>query len=271
MPAINLARLKIQAVRLSEKFNQPEAFIHDLNELLDFYTNRTIRATQIATRFSLPTYSTPAPVLRHIQAELVPLIENHPFEAFVLTDALWEAGSLESRLLAASLLGNIPLAQTMTTLENMPDRLAQSTDKEVRTALLTEGFARLRREDPEAFLFLLEEWLESPRNPLRVWGLQALIPMLTDPLFENLPTVFRILRPAIRSAGPGTQLELRDCLAALENVSPIETLAYLRETIRDNPPVLMLRTLQRILPGLPHDLHLGLKEMLRQQGGKGKE
>jgi len=36
MPAINLARLKTQAARLSEKFSEPEAFIRELNELLDF-------------------------------------------------------------------------------------------------------------------------------------------------------------------------------------------------------------------------------------------
>ena len=103
MPAINLARLKIQAVHLSEKFSQPEAFVHALDELLDFYTNRTIRATQIAQRLSLPTYHTPSPVLRQIQGELAPLAEAHPLEAISLINALWKSGSLESRLLAAFL------------------------------------------------------------------------------------------------------------------------------------------------------------------------
>lgn len=54
MPAINLARLKTQASRLSEKFDKPEAFVHDLNEMLDYYTNRTLRSTQTAQQFSSP-------------------------------------------------------------------------------------------------------------------------------------------------------------------------------------------------------------------------
>jgi hypothetical protein len=266
MPAINLARLKIQASRLSEKFNEPEAFVRVFNETLDYYTNRTIRSTQIAMRFSLPTFRTPPPVLRQIQGELEPLAEIHPLEAVALTNALWKAGSLESRLLAASLLGNIPLAQSTPTLIRLPEWLAQSTDKQILTALLTDAFARLRTENPEALFTLLEDWLKSSRFSLRIWGLRALIPILTDPKFENLPAIFQILKPAILSAGPTTQLELQACLATLEHVSPTETLAYLREIISDHPSPLMLRTLRRVLVGLSPDLQSGLRELLRENG-----
>ena len=225
MPAINLAQLKTQAARLSEKFSEPDAFVRDLNELLDYYTNRTIRATQIAQRLSLPTYLTPAPVLRQIQAELVSTGRDPSrSKPVALIKSLWKAGSLESRLLAAYLLGSIPLTQAFSTLTRLPDWLAQSTDKEIRTALLTDAFARLRRENPEALFSLLEDWLKSPRNSLQVWGLQALIPILTDPHFENLPAVFRILKPAIRSAGPVTQLELQACLVTLEQGLPVQRL-----------------------------------------------
>ena len=264
MPAINLAQLKTQAARLSEKFTEPEAFIHDLNELLDFYTNRTIRSKQIIQRLSLPTFRTPAPVLRQIQAELVPWAGAHPTEAIILTNALWKAGSLEARLLAAFLLGTIPPAQAIPSLTNLPNWLAQSTDKEIRTALLTDAFTRLRRENPEAFFILLEDWLNSPLNSLQVMGFRALIPMLTDPQFENLPAVFRILKPALRSTGPFTQQELQACLDTLGQVSLTETLAFLREITSQDPPPLMLKTFRRILAGLSPELQSGLREMLRK-------
>jgi hypothetical protein len=265
MPAINLSRLKTQAARLSEKFSDPEAFIRDLNELLDYYTNRTIRATQVAQRLSLPTYHAPAPVLRQILVELVSLAGTQPELAAALVDALWEAGSLETRLLAASLLGSLPLAQALPALARLPGWLAQSTDKEIRTALLTNALARLRQENPEGFFSLLEDWLKSSRNSLQVWGLQALIPILTVPGFENLPAVFRILKPAVCSAGPVTQLELQACFATLEQVSLTETLAFLREIISDNPSPLMVRTIRRILPGLSPEFQAGLRKMLRAQ------
>jgi hypothetical protein len=263
MPAINLSQLKTQAARLSEKFSEPDAFIRDLNELLDYYTNRTIRARQVAQRLALPTYHTPAPVLRQIQAELVSMAGIHPEQANALIESLWEAGSLESRLLAASLLGSIPLDRALPSLASLPGWLAQSTDKEIRTALLTDALARLRRENPEGFFSLLEDWLKSPRNSLQVWGLQALIPILTDPKFENLPAVFRILKPAVLSAGPVTQLDLQACLATLEQVSRTETLAFLREIVSDDPSPLMVRTIRRILPALSPDIQAGLRKMLR--------
>jgi hypothetical protein len=263
MPAINLAQLKTKAVLLSEKFSEPDSFIHDLNELLDFYTNRTIRSTQIVQRLSLPTYHTPAPVLRQIQAEMVTLAQTYPLEAIALSNALWKAGFLESRLLAASLIGNTPPAQAIPALAHLPEWMAQSTDKVIRTALVNDAFARLRRENPEALFILLEDWLKSPHKSLQTLGLQALIPVLTDPQFENLPAVFRILKPVFSFAGPAIQMELKDCLSALATVSPIETLAFLREMMSNNPAPLLLRTLRRIQAGFPPELQSGLREMLR--------
>jgi hypothetical protein len=265
MPAIDLARLKTQAARLAEKFAEPQAFLLALNELLGYYTNRTIRATQIAQRLSLPTYRTPPPVLRQIESELVFLAEKQPEQAITLSAVLWEADSLESRLLAAFLLGSIPSGPAILALARLPAWLAQSTDKEIRTALLTDAMTRLRRERPEAFFSILEGWLGSAQSALQIWGLQALIPLLQDPQFENLPAVFRILRQAILAAVPATQLDLQACLSALEHVSLTETTAYLREIIQSNPEPLMLRIFRRILPGLSPELQEALRETLREQ------
>ena len=235
MPAIDLARLKIQAARLAEKFGEPQAFLRALNELLGYYTNRTIRAAQIAQRLSLPTYHTPRPVLRQIESELAVLAENQPDEAIALSEALWEAGSLESRLLAAYLLGNIPSDQAILALTRLPAWLNQSTDKEIRTALLNRCPGSAAPGKTGAFFSILEGWLGSSQSALQIWGLQALIPLLQDPQFENLPAVFRILRPAILAVDPATQLDFQACLAALERVSLTETTAFLREIIRGNP------------------------------------
>ncbi len=268
MPAIELARLKIQAARLAEKFGEPGAFLRDLDEMLGFYTNRTMRAAQIAQRLSVPTYRTPRPVLRQIESELCPLAEERPGEAITLAGALWEANSLETRRLAAFLLGSLPSAQALSALARLPTWLNQSTDKEVRIALLTNAMARLRREKPEAFFSILEGWLGSSQPGLQVWGMQALIPLLQDPQFENLPAVFRILRPAILVLGPATQLDFQACLAALERVSLTETVAYLREIIQSNPEPMMLRIFRRILPALSQELQEALHASLREQSGQ---
>jgi hypothetical protein len=263
MPAIDLSRLKLQAARLSEKFGDPPAYVHELLEILDYYTNRTIRSTQVAQHLSLSTYRTPKPVLRQIEKELEPLANARPAEAVTLTAALWEVASLETRLLAARLLGMIPPAQAMPGFTRLPDWLGQSSDKEIQQALLVDAMQRLRRENTEAYFILLEDWLKSNRSGTQIWGLNALVPLLSEPGFENLPAVFRILQPAIRAASPATQLDLQTCLVALSRVSITETLYFLREILGAKPSPMMLRTLRRILPALPEDLQSGLREALR--------
>jgi len=267
MPAIDLSRLKTQTALLSEHFGDPDAFVRVLDELLDFYTNRTIRTAQITQRFALPTYHTPKAVLRQIGLELATQAESHPSEAIALTDALWKKQSLEAHLLAARLLGLIPPALAMPGLTRLPSWLSQSTDDLVRKALLTEALERLRHENPEALFLLLEDWLKSPRAALQVWGLRALIPLLNQPAFENLPAVFRILRPTLERAGPSTQLELQECLDALARVSVTETVFFLGELLHGSKPhPLMLRTLRRMLPALSPALQSGLREALRDLG-----
>lgn len=265
MPAIDLARLKLQAARLVENFSNPPAFIHELHEMLELYTNRTMRASQVAKRLSLPTYHTPIPVLRQIERELAPLAQRLPQKGVLLANGLWKDGSLESRLLAARLTGMLPPADAMPILGRLPDWLAQSTDKEIRQALLTDAFARIRRENPEAFFILLEEWLKSPRPTWQVWGMQALIPLLNDPDFQNLPAVFRILRPTLLAAGPATQLDLQACLTALERVSLTETTFYLREILAANPSAMLLRTARRMMPAFSPELQNALREFLREK------
>ena len=271
MPAINLARLKTQTARLSDHFGQPEIFLHDLQEVLDFYTNRTMRTSQVVRRLSLPTYHTPVPVMRQIERELLPLAEAQPTESVNLVYALWDAGSLETRLLAGRLLGMIPTTQAVPAFSHLPEWLVKSTDIQVRQALLVDAFARVRRDNPDVFFLLLEDWLKSERADLQMWGLQALIPLLQEPGFENLPAVFRILRPAVRNASPTTQLDLQACLTALEQVSLTETLIFLREILNADPTPNFLRILQRILPAFSPKMQTGLRESLHARGSQEEE
>ena len=265
MPAIDLARLKTQAARLAEKFDDPEVFQRDLNELLGFYTNHTLRTSQTTRRLSVPAFRTPRPVLRQIESELILFAENQPEKSVTLTNLLWELNSLESRLLAAFLLGRIPSETALPALGRLSTWLNQSIDQEIRIALVTSALMRVRQENPQAFFAILEGWLASPQTTSQIWGMQALIPLLQDPQFENLPAVFRILRPAVLAAGPVTQLELQACLAALERVSTTETISFLRDILLANPRPMMLRIIRRILPALSEDLQAALRELLREQ------
>ena len=148
MPAIDLARLKKQTAHLADLFDQPSNFLREHREILDHYVNRTLRSQGVAPYSVLPTYRTPVVVLRQIETELGPVAEKQPILALELADALWDEGWLETRLLAAFLLGRIPPQE-----ERLLARLTAWTqavrDPNVRAALLTTSLTRLRKETPD--------------------------------------------------------------------------------------------------------------------------
>lgn len=109
MPAIDLTRLRKQATRLADFFFLPDEFMKHLREILEFYVNYTLRTVEnVAPGSNLKTYRTPPAVLTQIQNELRLKAEENPHFALELADLLWDEGALETRLLAAYLLGRIP-------------------------------------------------------------------------------------------------------------------------------------------------------------------
>jgi len=262
MPAIDLARLKKQTAHLTDLFDQPAAFLREHREILDYYVNRTLRSQGVAPSSVLPTYRTPTVVLRYIETELGPIAEQHPIRALELADTLWDEGWLETRLLAAFLLGRIPPQE-----ERLLARLTAWThavrDPNVRAALLTTSLTRLRQETPDLFLILVREWLHPARK--RMWsnGIQALVPLIASAEFDNLPPIFEIIRPILRVSPGALQFDIQDLLVALYQKSPDETLYFIQQILESTKSALPSVTLRRMLPDLPGDLQTHLREIIR--------
>jgi hypothetical protein len=263
MPAIDLARLKKQCAQLADLFNRPDEFVRALHGMLDFYVNRSLREVDsVAPASVLNTYRTPPVILKHIETELTPLATANPTQALELADQLWDEGWLEMRLLAASLLGRIPPRE-----ERLLPRLTawtmQVRDPSVRAALLTTSLVRLRRETPDQFLLLVSEWLNPERQ--RMWsnGIQALIPLIEDPEFHNLPPVFEMLAGIVETAPGALQTDFVDLFQALHRVSPTETAYFLRQVLANSPTPITATTFRRISPSLPRDLTNAIRELVK--------
>lgn len=267
MPAINLAQLKKQTARLAELFDQPEPFLKELREVLEFYVNRTLRQRDIAPESTLETYRTPKPVLRHIESALAPLARQNPEAALELADALWDAGYLETRLLAAFLLGQIP-PQEEHLLARLTAWTQQVRDPNVSASLLTQSLVRLRQETPERFLSLVGEWMYPSRE--RFWsnGIQALLPLIADPNYENLPPVFEILDPVFAKAPLRLQNEMKEMLLALYEASPSETIHFIKSVVERAQNPKLETMLRRIAPDFPQPLREAILPLLRRGTGQ---
>lgn len=262
MPAIDLARLRKQAARLADFFFVPEEFLKHLHEILDFYVDRTLRKAESAAPGSnLSTYRTPPMILRQIESGLAEVAAEYPSAALDLADLLWDQGYLETHLLAAFLLSRLP-PQEDRLLARLTAWTQQVRDPNVSAALLTTSLARLRKETPMQFLELIREWLH-PARP-RTWsnGVQALLPMIGDPDFQNLPPVLDAIEPIVEAAPAAMQSDLEDLINALYGASPTETTFFLRQilTRAENPMTAV--TLRRLSSRLPPDLISELRELL---------
>jgi len=263
MPAIDLARLRKQANRLADFFFLPEDFIHHLRNILEYYINYTMRRKEpVAPGSTLPTFRTPAVVIRHLENELNILAVENPQSALELADRLWDEGYLETRQIAAFLLGRIPPREEQL-LARLTAWTQQVRDPGVRAALLTTSLKRMRDETPEEFLVLISEWLHPARQRLWSNGIQALLPLITNPKFEKLPPIFELTRPIIEAAPGVIQTDLRDLINAYFRASEIETRFYLREILENSNNPMTVVTLRRILPGLPKELQTELLELVR--------
>lgn len=263
MAAIDLLRLRQQVARLSEFFFLPDEFVHQLHEVLEGYLNRTRRRALNVAPTTLTSYYTPPAVMRAIEQALSDLAASYPTYALELADRLWEEEVLEMRQLAAFLLGRIP-PQVEPLLARVTAWSKQVRDEPLRAKLLDFSLARLRQESPLHFLTLIGEWLHPQRPRLWAEGLQALIPLLQDERFENLPPVFTLLRPVLEAAPATLQPEIAAVLRLLFQRAPQETVFTFRRWLEENPNTELLRGLRRTFFSLSPPAQELLRGLLTQ-------
>jgi hypothetical protein len=263
MPAIDLARLRKQAARLADFFFLPDEFMKHLREMLDFYVNYTLRTKEnVAPGSNLKTYRTPPAVLTQIENEIKQNAEENPHFALELADILWDEGSLETCLLAAFLLGRIP-PQEERLLPRLTAWTQQVRDPDVRSALLSTSLTRMRKETPNQFLNLIREYFHPERS--RTWsnGIQALLPMVADTSYNNLPPILDLVEPIIEEAPSSLQNNLSDLIIALYRASANETIFLLKHILERTENPMTVITLRRISVNFPPPLQKELQELLR--------
>jgi hypothetical protein len=265
MPAIDLARLRKQAARLADFFFVPDEFIKHLHEMLDFYVNYTIRKPPVsAPVVDHQSYRTPSVVVKQIELELMHLAEKNENAdaALDLADHLWDESYLETRLLAAFLLGHIP-PQEERLLARLTAWTQQVHEEDLRAELLNSSLSRMRKEAPDKFLELIGEWLKPNRTRLWPNGIQAVISAVSDPEFTNLPPLLKIVEPVVAAAPSKLQREIEELILVLYKVSPTETSYFIRQVLITSEDPMTIITFRRISPSLPTDLKEEVREFIK--------
>jgi hypothetical protein len=260
VPAIQPARLKHQAAELALTFDQPATFVRGLEDLCEFYANRAYRpGVSGESRPSLlQAYNVPAPVLRQIQQEVIPLASAAPEAGLTLCQALWERPILEHRLLAAGVLGGLPVNPPAPIIACLRSWIESAPEEQILNALLQSGSAKLRQRRPESLLDLAESWLNRTQILNLQAGLRLLQSLADDPAYENLPAIFARIASLTRVLPSAVRPDLVSLLRALQRRSPSETAYFLRDNLQapNNPdtPWVIRQVIEQFAPEIQASL-----------------
>jgi hypothetical protein len=264
MPAIRPAILKQQSALLANEFGQPQEYLHSLHHLLDQYANRAFRSGQSGKpKPLLQAYDVPQPVLRQLLQDLEPKARQDPASALILSQGLWDEAFLETRMLAAGLLGKIPADpdQILNQLENF---LQTAGNERVISTLLDQGLVWLRQTDPEKIIERARTWLGSRSEFEQTLGLRVIQPLIAEPAYKNLPVFFKLLDPLTCEASAALRPDLVDVIEVLARRSPRETAYFLRENLGYSRCTTTAWLIRQVLPAFPEEIRNSLRERLRQ-------
>jgi hypothetical protein len=209
------------------------------------------------------SYDVPNPVIRQIVTDIQPTVSSDPASAHRLCIKLWEEPILEFRILAASILGLIPLNLNKDILHTIEVWSKDCKENLIISALTDQSLSRFREESPDDLGKIVEQWLTSTDLSQQRIGLRAVIPLLTSQNFENIPVFYKLLTPYIRIAPPQLRPDILDAIQALARLSPQETAFFLSINLEapDNPSTAWI--IRQSIDHFPEEAQNFLRSALR--------
>lgn len=274
MPAIHPPRLRQQVEELVVLYADAERFSRLLKDLFTYYGEQTIRASaQTKQTISLPSGNVPLPVLREVVNQMAPYAENAPHAVLNLSRSLWQQPLMESRQLAAMLVGKLPASQIEQTLQTVEDWAKDNHEDRLLESLAGKSLRIIEQEVPEALLERIQAWLapdddslsDSQRRNLLKLGLSALVPIASDRNFENLPRIYTLLAPHISGAPKSLRPYLLDVLLPLARRSPQEVAFILRSELTENHNPQAVWLARRTMDALPEENRERLRGLVGQR------
>jgi len=264
MPAIKLAHLRQRTAPLKEHFKQPNLVVSSIHSILDLYANRAHRSGQSGAPPPLiEAYNVPKPVRRQILKDLEPLAKDNPEEALALCDSIWEQPYFEFKLIAASLIGKIPVETPETITDRIFPWSRSCSDDRIQSALFTNGLEQLIKEDPGYLLGQIDRLLDDRDIDNQKTGLSALIAIIQSQYFDKFPELFRIINPMTKAINPEVRPFMVEVIRQLAYRTPNETAYLLRHNLNapDNPDTAWL--VRQSLHTFPKDIQENLRIALK--------
>ncbi|MFC2028548.1 DNA alkylation repair protein [Chloroflexota bacterium] len=262
MPAIDLSKLRLQVRELVNHTSNPEIFLKNLQDLLEYYRNYSLKVEQKFFGSIFSRYQTPEQVLRTIKKELGKAVTKKPDTGLELATILWNEPFFETKYLAVSLLRSIPPNSAIEIISRIPEIAENITEREKFLPELLIALNHIREEKPGQIFNVISSWLTDKDTRTQSWGLEIISRLVSRPDDENLPTVFKLLNSILLTQDPATQTELVQCIKSLYYISPSETTHFLVESIKEIKNEKTLEILSKSARRFPESLYRQIKPLL---------
>jgi DNA alkylation repair enzyme len=230
MPPIDLPRLRARTATLAEHFADPAVTATAVRQMLDDYADRSRRSSpRVASRSLGYSFKVSPPVLRAIVMALRGPAQANPAAARDAAGRLWKNGSREERRIAAELLGQVALLQPAEALALIEAWAPRIEAAETADALAEYGLGPLMRSDPARYLAEARRWVSFPLKWVRRFGLAALMPLVKDRQWDNVPGALSVVRLAMADPDGDVRRAAVAVLVGLAAKSPSEIGQFLRE------------------------------------------
>lgn len=264
MPAVHPERLQNQVNDLSEFFDQPEVFVHRLNDLLEHYSERVYRQGQSGEPEPLlSAYRIRPPVLRQIIQEINSHSDARPELILDICDQLWEQPTLECRLISVNLIGTLPVTFKEQVLTRTVRWIESDPGESLVEAILGEGLSSIRDKNPKDILDLAESWLNTEKLEVNLWGLQALVTLATYQDIDLFPQIFDFIEPYLLVTPQKLRYHISVIVAVLARRSPVETAYFLQKLLSHPESKDTAFMIRQSIDKFPDEIQLKLREALR--------
>lgn len=264
MSAVDITKLKEQCRLVAEQFGSPRSLVNAIRILFESYSDRTYQLTgSKRPSLKIPEYHLPPMVFLQVELTLSRFCEENPLTTLEVVDALWREPMMEPRQIAASLLGKIPSDQFSAVASRLVSWTSSIEEYRLTEYLAAKGSVRIRKEAPDQWLNILDEWLQSAEPLKQNLALQSLIPLINDQDFENIPEVFDLLLPHLRKIESRNIPAIQSVLESLIHRTPNETVFFLKQAAGQSTDPNLFRLLRRCLPLFSDDLRISLREAIK--------
>lgn len=271
MAAVNLLKLRKEINNLLWKFTNPLEFKADLSQILDQYETLPFRSSpSIHITGFIQRSQVPLLVYRELELAFYPVVQEQPEAALALADTLWAVPEPAVRQIASILLGQVPLRFSDQILERLLVWAQAGLDPQEVSGLFENAASQLRNTNVEVLLQAAADWCKSASKADQHIGLRALIFLLEDPKFINLPTVFNVLEGVFSSTGLDQHHEVSEIVELALEKSKIETSFFIRQQLESKPNRELSRICRRLLPKFSPQSRDTIQSLLRASGKSGR-